>query len=110
MAKRIEFTKTNKKCTQNLKYMLFIKKLLWRVDKITNIKKKLKIWSEEVIDTLSNCFQSHECKWNVTGGDYKDQNRKSLPLEEFDMSVQEYNGHHNGDHNCMIIDIKTCLE
>ena len=29
--------------------------------------------------------------WNVTSGDYQDQNRKSLPLEEFDMSVQEYN-------------------
>ena len=27
----------------------------------------------------------------VTSADYKDQNRKSLPLEEFDMSLQEYN-------------------
>ena len=27
---------------------------------------------------------------NVTSGDYKDQNRKYLPLEESDMSVQEY--------------------
>ena len=48
-------------------------------------------WSEEAIDTLINCFQSHEYIQNVTSGDYKDQNRKSLPLEEFDMSVQDIN-------------------
>ena len=29
--------------------------------------------------------------WNVTRGDYKEQNRKSFSLEEFDTSVQEYN-------------------
>ena len=28
--------------------------------------------------------------WNVTSGDYKDQNKKSLALEEVDMAVQEY--------------------
>ena len=91
MAKRTEITKTNKNCTQNLKRK-FKKKLLWRVNKIVDIKKgNSKTWSEEAIDTLINCFQSHECIWNVTSGDYKDQNRKSLPLEEFDMPVQEYN-------------------
>ena len=68
------------------------KKLWWRLDKIPNVKKEnSKTWSEEAIDTLINCFQSHECIWNVTSGDYKDQNRKYLPLEEVDMSVQEYN-------------------
>ena len=51
----------------------------------------LNTWSEEAIDTLNNYFQSRECIWSVTSGDYKDQNRKSLPLEEFNMSVQEYN-------------------
>ena len=57
-----------------------------------NVKKEnSKTWSEEAIDTLINCFQSHECIWNVTSGDYKDQNRKYSPLEEVDMSVQEYN-------------------
>ena len=50
-----------------------------------------KAWSEEAIDTLIKCFQTYESICNVTSGDYKDQNRKSLPLEEFDMSVQEYN-------------------
>ena len=50
-------------------------------------KENSKTWSEEAIDTLINCFQSHECIWNVTSRDYKDQNRKSLPLEEYDMSV-----------------------
>ena len=45
---------------------------------MANMKKeKLKTWSDEAIDTLINCFQSHECIWNVTSGDYKDQNRKS---------------------------------
>ena len=59
---------------------------------IANIKKEnSKIWTEEAINTLINCFQSHKCIWNVTSGRYKDLNRKSLPLEEFDMSVQEYN-------------------
>ena len=59
---------------------------------MANIKKeKAKTWSEEATDILMNCFQSHEYIWNVTSGDYKDQNRKSLPLEEFDTSVQEYN-------------------
>ena len=68
------------------------KKLWWRLDKMPNVKKEnSKTWSEEAIDTLINCFQSHECIWNVTSGDYKDQNRKYLPLEEVDMSVQEYN-------------------
>ena len=47
-----------------------------------------KTWSEEAIDTLINCFQSHECLWNVTSRNYKDQSRKYLALEEFDMSVQ----------------------
>ena len=46
-----------------------------------------KTWSEEAIDTLINCFHSHECTWNVNSGNYKDQNRKSLPLEEFDSYV-----------------------
>ena len=68
------------------------KKLWWMLDKMPNVKKEnSKTWSEEAIDTLINCFQSHECIWNVTSGDYKDQNRKYLPLEEVDMSVQEYN-------------------
>ena len=59
---------------------------------MANIKKEnSKTWSEETIDILINCFQSYECIWNATSGDYKDQNKKSLPLEEFDMSVQEYN-------------------
>ena len=59
---------------------------------MANIKKEnSKTWSEETIDILINCFQSHEYIWNATSGDYKDQNKKSLPLEEFDMSVQEYN-------------------
>ena len=59
---------------------------------MANIKKEnSKTWSEEAIDTLINCFQSQECIWNDTSGDYKDQNRKSLALEEFDISVQEYN-------------------
>ena len=40
-----------------------------------------------------------ECIWNVTSGDYKDQNRKSLRLEEFDTSVQEYNSRY--DHKKM---------
>ena len=52
---------------------------------MANIKKEnSKTWSEEAIDTLINCFQSHECIWNVTSCDY--QSRKFLPLEEFDMS------------------------
>ena len=54
-------------------------------------KENSKIWSEEAIDTLIKCFRSHEFIWNVTSRDYKDQKRKSLLLEEFDMSVQEYN-------------------
>ena len=59
---------------------------------MANIKKEnAKTSSEEAIDTLINCFQSRECIWNVTSGDYKDQNRKSFPLEEFDTSVEEYN-------------------
>ena len=52
-------------------------------------KKTSKTWSEEAIDTLINCFQSHECLWNITSGDYKDQNKKSLALEEVDMSMLE---------------------
>ena len=56
--------------------------------KICSLKKNSKAWSEEAIDTLINCFPSHECTTlNVTITDYKDQNRKSLPSEEFDMSV-----------------------
>ena len=54
-------------------------------------KEKSKTWSEKATDTLIKCFQSNECRWNVTNGDYKDQKRKSFTLEEFDISVQEYN-------------------
>ena len=39
---------------------------------MVNMKKE-----EEAIDILINCFQSHKCIWNITSGDYKDQNRKS---------------------------------
>ena len=54
---------------------------------MVNMKKEnSKTWSEEAIDTLINCFQSHECLWNVTSGDYE----KSLALEEADMAMQEY--------------------
>ena len=54
-------------------------------------KEKPKIWSEEAIDTLIDCFQSHECIRNITSVDLKERTGLSLPLEEFDMSVQEYN-------------------
>ena len=53
-------------------------------------KENSKTWLKEAIDTLISCFQSLECIWNITSGDYEDQNGKSLPLEESDMSVQEY--------------------
>ena len=68
-------------------------------------KENSKTWSEEAIDTLINCFQSHECIWNVTSGDYKDQNRKSLPLEEFDMPVQEYNINRYDSKNRIISEV-----
>ena len=43
---------------------------------MANIKKEnSKTWSEETIDILINCFQSHECIWNATSGDYKDQKK-----------------------------------
>ena len=71
--------------------MFFKKKLLRRVNKMANIKKRnSKTLSEEAIDTLINCFHSYEFIWNVTSGDCKGQNRTSLPLEEFDMSGQEH--------------------
>ena len=31
--------------------------------------------AKEATDTFINCFQSHECLWNVTSGDYKDQTK-----------------------------------
>ena len=44
------------------------------MDNIVDIKKEnLNAWSEEAIDTLINYFQSRECIWNMTSGDYKDQ-------------------------------------
>ena len=72
---------------------MFIKKSYYEGQtRCRKVKKEdSKTWSEEAIDSLIKCFQSHECIWNVTGGDHKDQNRNSLPLEEFNMSVQEYN-------------------
>ena len=64
MANRIEFTKANKKCTQNVKrYHVHLK---------NSKKENSEIWSEEAIDTLINCFQSHGCMWNITSSDYKD--------------------------------------
>ena len=68
--KRIEFTKTNKKCTKCIK-----KKLLGRQDG-NNKKKHLKTWSEEAIDTLINFFQSHGSIWDINSDDYKDQKQK----------------------------------
>ena len=47
--------------------MFIQKKVIVKIDKIANKKKEnSKTWSEEAIDTLINCFQSHECIWNVT--------------------------------------------
>ena len=60
VAKHVEFTKTNKKCTKNLKryHVHDKKKLLRRVDKMANVEKEnSKTLSEEAIDTLINCFQ-----------------------------------------------------
>ena len=37
-----------------------------------------------MIDTLIHYFQSHKCLWNFTSGDYENQNKKSLSLEEVD--------------------------
>ena len=42
------------------------------------------------IDTLIKCFTSHGCIWNVIRGDYKEQNKKSLALEEVDRAMQKY--------------------
>ena len=53
-------------------------------------KENLKAWSEEAIDTLSNCLQSHECLSNVTSVHYKHQSKMFLALEEVDLSMQEY--------------------
>ena len=53
-------------------------------------KENSKTWSEKVIDTLINCFQSNAYGISITSGDYKDQNKKCLALKEVDMSVQEY--------------------
>ena len=53
-------------------------------------KENLKAWSEEAIDTLSNCLQSHECLSNVTSVHYKHQGKMLLALEEVDLSMQEY--------------------
>ena len=51
VAKRIEFTKANKKCTQNLRrYHVHYKTILRRVDEMANMKKEnSKIWAEEAI-------------------------------------------------------------
>ena len=59
--------------------MFIKKKLLWRLDKMAHIKKE----NSNMVrrrDWYITCFQSNEC----INGVYKDQNRKSLPLEEFD--------------------------
>ena len=49
--------------------MFIKKKLLRKVDEMTNIKKEnSKTQPEEAIDTLINCFQSHECIWNIYDG------------------------------------------
>ena len=64
------------------------------VDKMTNMKIRIRKHGQKkrLIHYLTVfSHQSHECIWNVTSGDSKDQNRKSLSLEEFDMPVQECN-------------------
>ena len=57
MAKRIEFTKTNNKCTQKV---CSLKKIIVKGRQDGEYKKrKLENMTEEAIDTLINCFQSH---------------------------------------------------
>ena len=57
MAKRIEFTKTNKKCTQKV---CSLKKIIVKGRQDGEYKnRKLENMTEEAIDTLINCFQSH---------------------------------------------------
>ena len=49
--------------------MFIKKKLLRKVDEMTNIKNEnSKTQPEEAIDTLINCFQSRECIWNMYDG------------------------------------------
>ena len=63
---------------------------------MANIKKKIsKTRSKGAIDTLINCFQFNQMNsyeiLHITSGDYKDQNKKSLVLEEADVLKQEEN-------------------
>ena len=85
-----------------------------RADETANIykKKKSKTWSEKAIDTLINCFQSHEsheCLRNVASCDYKDQSKKSLVLEEVDLSTQEYDmNRYDYQKNELISEANSC--
>ena len=70
--------------------MFIKKKVIVKGKQDGKYKKEIsKTWSGEAIDTLINCF--HMSASGILPAVIKDQNRKSLPLEDFDMTVQEYN-------------------
>ena len=55
------------------------------------MKKKSKAWSEEVIDTLINCFRQMNAYGILSVVIIKEgQSKKFLDLEEAYMSMQEY--------------------
>ena len=70
------------------KDIMFIKKNHWEEQRRLWIKKK-RIRKHDQKKWLIFQFQSQECLSNISSGDYKDQNKKSLAFEEVDMSMQE---------------------
>ena len=55
---------------------MFKNKILSRADKMSKIKKRKFKNMFRRSDWYLYCFESHECLWNVTRGDYKDQNKR----------------------------------
>ena len=56
---------------------MFKNKILSRAGKMSKIKNRKS--KRRRTNWYLYCFQSHECLWNVTRGDYKDQNKRYPP-------------------------------
>ena len=48
------------------------------------------VWTDDMIETLIESYQEHECLWNMSIADYKDKHKWSLPYESVDLNLDIY--------------------
>ena len=48
------------------------------------------IWTDDMVETLIEAYQEHECLWNMSAAEYKDNQKRSLAYEAVDLNLDIY--------------------